>query len=118
MNTYHPALGQFPHDGCSDWQWYRLVNDTPAICLDSVPSIQPIVEVVDNFNRAKHLCNAFEAQVGRGRLFVSTWRLYDPVITGHPEARYLFQQMANYLQSDAFAPTSRLSMGDLLGMFN
>lgn len=113
----HPALGEFPHDGCSDWQWYRLVNDTPAICLDAVPHIQPIIEVVDNFNRAKRLSYAFEAQVGRGRLFVSTWRLYDPRISGHPEARFLFRQVAKYLQSDAFAPTAHLSVGELLGMF-
>jgi beta-galactosidase len=93
------------------------VNDTPAICLDSVPQIEPIVEVVDNFNRAKRLCYAFETQVGRGRLFVSTWRLYDPTVTGHPEARYLFSQIGQYLQSAAFAPTSRLSVGELLGLF-
>ena len=29
----HSVLGQFPHDGCSDWQWYRLVNDTPRSAL-------------------------------------------------------------------------------------
>ncbi|MBI1282673.1 MAG: hypothetical protein GC179_31400 [Anaerolineaceae bacterium] len=113
----HPALAGFPHDGLADWQWYNLVNETPAIGLDSVPFIKPIVEVVDNFNRAKHLAYAFEANVGAGRLFVSTWRLYDPVVNGRPEARHLLSTILRYLQSDDFAPVEHLSSGQLLGLF-
>lgn len=113
----HPALAGFPHDGFSDWQWYSLVNETPAISLDSVPFIQPIMEVVDNFNRAKRLAYAFEAQVGAGRLMVSTWRLYDPVVNGRPEARCLMNTVLRYLQSTEFAPTQRLTSAELLGLF-
>jgi hypothetical protein len=113
----HPVLDNFPHDGFSDWQWYDLVNDTPAICLDALPFIQPLVEVVDNFNRAKRLAYAFEASVGRGRLFVSTWRLYDRVVMGKPEAQYLMRQTVDYLLSDGFAPESKLSVGQVLGLF-
>jgi len=113
----HPALGRFPHDGLSDWQWYSLVNDTPAICLDSIPFVQPVVEVVDNFNRAKRLCYAFEARVGRGRLFVSTWRLADRNITGRPEARFLFSEVLRYLRSDVFQPAATLSVSHVLGLF-
>jgi hypothetical protein len=113
----HPALGRFPHDGFSDWHWYSLVNETPAICLDSVPFVEPIVEVVDNFNRTKRLCYAFEARVGAGRLFVSTWRLYDAAVAGLPEGRFLFNELVTYLRGDAFAPTAQLSVGQLLGLF-
>ncbi len=113
----HPALAGFPHDGLSDWQWYSLVNETPAIGLDSVPFIKPIIEVVDNFNRAKRLAYAFEAGIGAGRLFVSTWRLYDPVVNGRPEARHLMNTVLRYLQSEDFAPSERLSSGQLLGLF-
>jgi len=113
----HPALAGFPHDGLSDWQWYNLVNETPAIGLDSVPFINPIVEVVDNFNRAKRLAYAFEARVGAGRLFVSTFRLYDPIVNGRPESRFLMSTLLNYLQSEDFAPAERLSAGQLLGLF-
>jgi hypothetical protein len=113
----HPALTGFPHDGVSDWQWYSLVNDSPAICLDSVPFVQPIVEVIDNFNRAKRLCYAFETRIGQGRLFVSTWRLYDRSVAGHPEARFLFHEIVQYLCSPAFDPAQKLSIGQLLGLF-
>jgi beta-galactosidase len=113
----HPSLQYYPHDGKSDWQWYSLVNEAPAICLDSVPYIQPVVEVVDNFSRAKRLAYAFEARVGAGRLFVSTWRLTDPAVSTRPEARFLLSEISRYLLSDAFAPSQKLSVGELLGIF-
>ncbi len=113
----HPVLARFPHDNASDWQWYSLVNDTPAICLDSVPFIEPIVEVVDNFSRAKRLCYAFEARVGAGRLFVSTWRLTNSDILPLPEARFLLRETIGYLLGDQFAPAQQLSVGELLGIF-
>ncbi|MAU11849.1 MAG: hypothetical protein CL607_18630 [Anaerolineaceae bacterium] len=113
----HATLCQFPHDGFSNWQWYDLVNQTPAICLDSVPEIQPIVEVVDNFNRAKKLAYAFETKVGQGRLFVSTWRLYDLNVVGRPEATYLLSQIMAYLTSEAFVPATKLSVAQVLGLF-
>jgi hypothetical protein len=112
----HPALRLFPHDSFSDWHWYSLVNDTPAICLDIVPFIEPVVEVVDNFNRAKRLCYAFEARVGDGRLFVSTWRLYDAAVAGLPEGRFLLNQIVAYLSGDSFTPSAQLSVGQLLGL--
>lgn len=113
----HPALADFPHDGYSDWQWYDLVNDTSAICLDSVPLIEPIVEVIDNFNRAKRLAYAFEARVGAGKLFVSTWKLSDPNVAGRPEVRFLLNKVLQYLKNTAFSPTQKLSVGQLLGLF-
>ncbi|HSS97955.1 MAG TPA: hypothetical protein VLK33_13035, partial [Terriglobales bacterium] len=85
--------------------------------LDAVPFIEPIVEVVDNFNRAKRLAYAFEAQIGAGKLFVSTWRLSAPNAAGRPEARFLLSEISRYLQSDAFAPTQKLSVGQLMGLF-
>lgn len=113
----HPALGRFPHDGMSDWQWYSLVNETPAICLDSVPFVQPVVEVIDNFTRMKRLCYAFEARVGSGRLFVSTWRLFDRNVIGRPEARFLFDEVLRYLLGSQFQPDAALSVSQLLGLF-
>lgn len=112
----HPALGRFPHDGVSDWHWYGLVNETPAICLESVPAVEPIVEVVDNFNRAKRLAYAFEVRIGRGRLFVSTFRLTDAATAGRPEGSFLLNEILTYLSSDAFAPATVLSVGQVLGL--
>jgi len=113
----HPALGRFPHDGRSDWQWYHLFNGTPAICLDAVPEVEPIVEIVDNFNRAKRLASAFEARVGQGSLFVTTLAFRSPADWKRPESAYLFGEMLDYLLGDGFRPSAKLTVGQTLGLF-
>ena len=113
----HPALGRFPHDGRSDWQWYHLFNGTPAICLDTVPHVEPIVEIVDNFNRAKRLASVFEARVGQGKLFVTTLAFRSPPDWKRPESAYLFGEMLRYLLGDDFRPSVRMTVGQTLGLF-
>lgn len=113
----HASLGDFPHDGRSDWQWYHLVNGMPAVCLDSVPHVKPIVEPIDNFNRAKRLAYAFEANVGRGRLYVSSFAFTRPEDLKRPENSYLFGRIARYLASSDFRPEARMTVGDVLGLF-
>ncbi|CAG7600576.1 Beta-galactosidase [Paenibacillus solanacearum] len=113
----HPLMSQFPHDGKSNWQWYHLVDKTPAICLDSVPQIQPVVEVIDNFNRGKKLAYAFEVKIGKGKLFVSSLRLNERYDIKRPETAYLFQHIVQYLRSSQFDPAVRVSVGELLGLF-
>lgn len=113
----HPSLNGFPHDGISNWQWYHLVDQTYAISLDIVPQISPIVEVIDNFNRAKRLAYAFETKVGKGNLFVSTFRFLDAGSLKRPEVGFLMEKIISYLLSDNFKPSSRISVGELLSMF-
>jgi beta-galactosidase len=113
----HPLTSRFPHEGTSNWQWYHLVDRTPAIGLDSVPQIKPIVEVMDNFNRGKKLAYAFEAQIGKGKLYVSTFRLSEGYDIKRPESAYMLQQTVDYLMSGDFNPSARLSIGELLGLF-
>jgi len=94
-----------------------MVVGAPALCLDSVPQLPPIVEVIDNFNRAKRLAYAFEARVGRGRLFVSTWQLQSRDVIQRPEARFLFHEVLRYLRSAEFDPVAELTVGEVLGLF-
>lgn len=113
----HPALGDFPHDQFSNWQWYHLVDDTPAIGMDLIPHVEPIIEVVDNFNRVKRLAYAFEVNVGKGKLFVSTFRMSDSKDLKRPENAHLFNEILNYVLGDDFQPQAELSIGELLGLF-
>ncbi|WP_416151663.1 glycoside hydrolase family 2 protein [Salipaludibacillus sp. HK11] len=113
----HPLFNQFPHDGLSNWQWYHLVDGAPSISLDSYPQIKPIVEVVDNFHRMKRLTYAFEAKVGRGKLFVSCFRTYDAKDLKRPETSKLFQETLDYIGSDKFQPKAKMTITDIVGMF-
>lgn len=113
----HPALGRFPNDGFSNWQWYHLVDMTSAIALDTIPHVKPIIEVVDNFNRSKRLAYAFEARIGQGSLFVSTIRLTDAESRKRPETAFLTQEIIRYLLSGDFRPAEELTVGEALGIF-
>lgn len=113
----HPALKNFPHDGLSDWHWYYLVDRTIALNLDLMPEVKPIIEVVDNFNRAKRLAYAFEMKVGKGKLFVTTMNFSNKAMLKLPEVNYLFLEFISYLNSDQFNPETSISVGELLGMF-
>lgn len=117
VNRSHPVLKNFPNDGHSDWQWYHLIDHTIALGLDMIPKVQPIVESIDNFSRAKRLAYAFEVNIGKGKLFVSTFKFADTNIMKLPEARYLFFEIINYLNSDQFKPDVTLSVGEVLGVF-
>lgn len=113
----HPALGKFPNDGFSNWHWYHLVDMASAISLDTIPHVEPIVEVVDNFNRSKRLAYVFEAKIGKGSLFVSTLQLTADDQRKRPETAFLTREIIRYLTSDYFQPAQELTIGEVLGIF-
>jgi beta-galactosidase len=111
----HPSLKEYPHDGHSNWNWFHLVDRACAINLDTVPQINPIVEVIDNHNRGKHLTYCFETKIGEGSLFFTSFNLLQQL--KRPEVETLLHQNILYLMSDEFSPASKLSVGELLGLF-
>ena len=98
----HPALGEFPTEFHSDWQWQTLAHHSRTVILDSFPSIQPIVQTIDNFERNHRLGTIFEVKVGKGSLLVCTIDL--PSMTDVPEAQQLMQSLLDYASSEKFAP--------------
>lgn len=117
MEKETALLGAFPQDGASDWHWYHLVNDTPAICLDTMQGATPLIEVVDHFHRAKRLAYAFEARAGKGRILVSSFPFTDTALMKRPEAAFLFQEMLSYVRGELFHPESFVTAAELLGVF-
>ncbi|WP_462409329.1 glycoside hydrolase family 2 protein [Neobacillus sp. Marseille-QA0830] len=111
----HPSLENFPHDGRSNWNWFHLVDRATAINLESVPQIKPIVEVIDNHNRGKHLAYSFEIKVGEGKLYVSTFNIVKNL--KRPEVESLFHETIHFLMSDEFNPSANVTVGELLGLF-
>ncbi|MEO2206034.1 sugar-binding domain-containing protein [Paenibacillus pabuli] len=116
LQEHMPVLGQFPHDQASDWHWYHLVNGTPAICIDSLHGVRPLIEVIDHFHRAKRLAYAFEVRVGRGKLLVSSLPFANVSMMKRPEVAFLFQEMVAYLLGDQFDPVATISAAELLGI--
>lgn len=113
----HPVFDDFPNDGHSDWGWYHLVDRTIAINLELTPNVKPIIEVIDNFNRAKRLAYVYEVNVGKGKLFVSTLNLTDRKMMKRPESHFLLFKIIEYLKSTKFQPSSTISVGELISTF-
>lgn len=117
LNHKHPGLKDFPNDRFSEWLWFHLVDNSVALGMDLIPQVEPIVEVIDNFNRAKRLAYAYEVQVGRGKLFVSSFNFMDRQTMKLPEVQGLFFQLLEYLKGADFQPKASLTVGELLGIF-
>ncbi|MDO6435183.1 glycoside hydrolase family 2 TIM barrel-domain containing protein [Flavitalea sp. BT771] len=108
----HPALKDFPTRSYSDWQWWDLVTSSKTIILDSLPVIDPIVRVIDNFFKNRKMAEVIEAKVGKGRLvLVSADISHD--LERRPEARQLRYSLERYMRGDAFHPAVELSAGQL-----
>ncbi len=103
----HPALADFPTDSHSDWQWFNLLQNSRALILDGMPAgYRPLVQVIDNYERAHKLGAVFEARVGGGELLVSSIDLIGQ--QDKPEARQLMHSLLRYMNSERFAPATEM----------
>jgi len=111
-NPAHPGLRHFPTESHSDWQWFHLMQNSRALILDTVPGgYRPIVQVIDNYERAHRLGCVLEARVGQGKLVVCSIDL--PALQDKPEARQLLYSLLRYMNSAEFAPGASLALTDI-----
>jgi hypothetical protein len=84
--------------------------------LDTMPpGYKPIVQVIDNCERAHKLAAIFEVKVGRGKLLVCSINL--PALLDKPEARQLFNSLLRYMESDHFDPVTTVDDATLRSIF-
>jgi hypothetical protein len=108
----HPALADFPTEFHSDWQWFHLLQNSRALILDGMPAgTRPLVQAIDNYERAHRLGVVFEARVGSGRLLVSAIDLVGQ--QDKPEARQLMHSLLRYMNSNRFEPAAEMDLGQL-----
>ncbi len=114
----HAALNGFVTDAHYDWQWETVfAPGTRAINLDSLPQgLEPVVQVIDDWNRNYKLAALFECRVGTGRLMMSAADLVNN-IESRPAARQLRNSLMVYMQSDAFNPGVDVRAEALAGLF-
>lgn len=111
-NPEHPALKFFPTDMHSDWQWWNLVKRSKVLVMDSLPKLQPIIEVVDNFTNNRRLASVFEAKCGKGKLLMSAMDLL-PAENSQPEIRQLLYSLLHYMNSTDFNPAITIDEKDI-----
>ena len=112
MIAAHPAMGDFPHDGHFDLQFYNLLEGGWSFPIDAWPKeMQPIaggIRTTSSFlSKTKDLSRTAyiaEASVGRGKLLITTLRIRELLDESYPEAVYLFDRLLRYTASPAFQP--------------
>ena len=107
-DPHHPALSDFPTESCSDWQWWDLVTSSKTMILDSLPRLDPIVRVIDNFFRNRRMADVIEASVAKGKLILVSMDLTHH-LDRRPAARQLRYSLERYMQSPAFHPAVKLT---------
>ncbi|MDP7740559.1 MAG: glycoside hydrolase family 2 TIM barrel-domain containing protein [Lentisphaeria bacterium] len=103
----HRMLGNFPHEGFMDLQFFRLLVDAPAVELDPLGRLkeEPVIRQFGTYQACPKLAYLLEFALGEGGIIISAFNL-DPKL---PEARYLLSQMLRYAAGKEFRPQNRLS---------
>lgn len=116
IDSAHPALKEFPTASYADWQWWDILNHATAMELNSLSNITPVIQSIDTYEYNQKLGIAFEARIGKGRLFVLS---VDPdkEIEKRPAMKQLLHSVKNYMASDVFAPVNELKMHQLDALF-
>jgi len=107
----HPMLGDMPHEGFADLQFFRLMNNAPPIDLAPLglhPG-EPVIRVLHRYPVFHPLGYLVERRYGNGGLIVCALDL-DPTL---PEARCLLGSILRYATGSSFRPEIVLGEGVL-----
>jgi hypothetical protein len=107
-NPGHPALKYFPTDFYSDWQWWDLIASSKTMIIDSLPAMEPIVRIIDNFFKNRKMANIIEAKVGKGKLMLTSMNITHQ-LDQRPGARQLRYSLEKYMMDISFSPSIELT---------
>lgn len=105
--TPHPMLGDVPHEGFADLQFYRMIAEAPPLDLEplGLSAGDPVLRAIHSYPVCYPLGYLLERRLGDGGIIVSALDL-NP---SYPEARYLLSRICHYAASAEFAPQLELS---------
>jgi hypothetical protein len=104
-----PAFANFPTSFHSDMQWWDIQNRAQVMNLEDFPAdFRPLIQPIDTWFMNRRLALVFEAQVGKGKIIVSSADL-GPDVQNKPAAKQLFLSLQEYMNSDQFNPKHSLS---------
>lgn len=112
----HPLFRNFPTDMGSDWQWWAVTTHSSPMILDPLKGYEPVVQVIDNYERNHRLGIISEFSVGPGKLLICNCDL--GATAGTPEGDAFVTALYDYLRSDEFHPDTRLSWEELQALFS
>jgi hypothetical protein len=112
-----PAFTNFPTSFYSDLQWWDIQNRSQVMNLEDFPvDFRPLVQPIDTWFMNRRLALVFEAQVGKGKIIVSSADV-GPEVQNKPAAKQLFLSLQKYMNSDQFNPKGNLSFEVIQDIF-
>ncbi len=112
----HPALKLFPCEDYAEWQWHHLLYHSRPLILDSLEgACQPIVQIIDNFDRNHKLGFLLEVCVGKGRLIICACDVLKRL--QRPEVYQFYQSIITYAKGDEFQPETVVSVEEIKDIF-
>lgn len=113
----HPVFDDFPTDDHSDLQWWELVNKAQVMQFTDFPAdFQPLVQSIDTWFVSRKIGMLFEAQVGRGKLIMTTMDVTHD-LDRRIVARQMLYSILTYMQSDKFQPRWQIDSQRISDLF-
>lgn len=100
----------------ADWQWWDILNYAGAIDLTALTGLTPIIQSVDTYEVNRKLGIAFEAQVGKGKLFFLNLDL-SKKMDERPATNQLLRSISQYVRSTDFQPSTTIPLYQLDALF-
>ncbi|MFB6340833.1 glycoside hydrolase family 2 protein [Saccharicrinis sp. FJH62] len=115
LQDEHPVFRDFPTSYHSDYQWWEIVNNRQIMNIDSFPpSFRPILQPIDTWFLSRRLAQLFEANVGKGKLMVTTLNIDK---NNGPASAQLRNSIVSYMNSAEFMPKDTLSADVITELF-
>ena len=116
IHNQHPVFRDFPTSYYADWQWWDILNNAGAVDMTELAELTPIIQSVDTYEYNRKLGIAFEAQVGKGKLFFLNLDV-SKKMSERPATKQLLRSITEYLHSEDFKPATTIPMHKLDALF-
>lgn len=112
INKEHKIFEDFLCEEYSTYPWWTIVMNSRSIILDALNNeLNPMVRVIDNFERNHKLGLLFECNVLNGKLIVCSAN-YEK-LSNTIEGRTFLSSIFTYANSSDFKPTTKLELEEL-----
>ena len=105
IENTHPLFKRFPTDNWANLQWWELLNQAQVMNLREFPkAYQPAIQPIDTWHVSRKLGMIIEAQIGKGKLLMTTMDLNSD-LEHRLVAASMRKAVLEYMLSNDFAPT-------------
>ena len=117
INNHHPIFQNFVTGYWGNLQWWELLNHAQVMQLTDFPKgFHPLVQPIDTWFLSRKLGMLFEAQVGKGKIVVTSIDLENN-LKQRPVAKQLLYSITQYMNSSQFYPQYHVNIETIRELF-